>query len=194
MGAKKRTTRQRVLDAALALVLEGGEEAASIAAIREACGVSVGSIYHHFGNKQGILTALYEEGMRRHEDQLVEAVEQANSPRRAVVALVREHVAWSVAQRDWAMLLHQVRRVGAPAVMARADELDARLLRALLEALAPALARGSVSRVPEALYLPLVLGPARAVVARWLEGRGALEPGEVIPALAQAAWRAIAVD
>lgn len=44
-----------ILDAARGLVLEGGPRAAGVAAIAAASGAPVGSIYHRFGSRDGLL-------------------------------------------------------------------------------------------------------------------------------------------
>lgn len=51
--------RQQVLDAVLALFSERGYFATSVQDISRESGVSVGSIYHHFGDKEGIARSLY---------------------------------------------------------------------------------------------------------------------------------------
>lgn len=51
--------RQQVLDTVLRLFRERGYFATSIQDISRESGVSVGSIYHHFGDKEGIARALY---------------------------------------------------------------------------------------------------------------------------------------
>lgn len=52
--------RQKILDTVLALFSERGYFATSVQDISRASGVSVGSIYHHFGDKEGIARALYQ--------------------------------------------------------------------------------------------------------------------------------------
>lgn len=52
--------RQQVLDAVLSLFRERGYFATSIQDISRESGVSVGSIYHHFGDKEGIARTLYQ--------------------------------------------------------------------------------------------------------------------------------------
>jgi len=47
--------RQDILNAALACAAEGGVDAVTIDGVRARCGASVGSIYHHFGNRDGIV-------------------------------------------------------------------------------------------------------------------------------------------
>ena len=52
--------RQQVLDAVLVLFAGRGYFATSIQDISRESAVSVGSIYHHFGDKVGIARALYQ--------------------------------------------------------------------------------------------------------------------------------------
>lgn len=51
--------RQQVLDAVLVLFSQRGYFATSVQDISRESGVSVGSIYHHFGDKEGIARDLY---------------------------------------------------------------------------------------------------------------------------------------
>lgn len=52
-------SRQQVLDAVLTLFSERGYFATTVQDISSESGVSVGSIYHHFGDKEGIARSLY---------------------------------------------------------------------------------------------------------------------------------------
>ncbi|OBI12904.1 TetR family transcriptional regulator [Mycobacterium sp. E2327] len=56
-----------ILDAARALVLDGGPRAASVAAISEASGAPAGTLYHRFGNRDGILTAAWLRALERFQ-------------------------------------------------------------------------------------------------------------------------------
>ncbi|MFD2740617.1 TetR/AcrR family transcriptional regulator [Sulfitobacter aestuarii] len=56
----EKTTR-RVLDAARRLIAKGGFDAAQLSQVSRESGVSTGSLYHHFGSKEGIFTRLIEE-------------------------------------------------------------------------------------------------------------------------------------
>jgi AcrR family transcriptional regulator len=50
-------TRNRVLAVALDQLESGGEAAVRIDEIRDRSGVSIGSIYHHFGDREGVIAA-----------------------------------------------------------------------------------------------------------------------------------------
>src|ERR1700758_3047972 len=56
-----------ILDAARALVLDGGPRAASVAAISQASGAPAGTLYHRFGNRDGILTAAWLRALDRFQ-------------------------------------------------------------------------------------------------------------------------------
>ncbi|HSB53997.1 MAG TPA: helix-turn-helix domain-containing protein, partial [Gemmatimonadales bacterium] len=59
---------EEILDAAAAVIAEGGVEAATTNAIAERAGSSVGSLYHFFPHKDAIVLALaerYEAELRR---------------------------------------------------------------------------------------------------------------------------------
>ncbi|MEM9302647.1 MAG: TetR/AcrR family transcriptional regulator [Pseudomonadota bacterium] len=56
-------TRRRILEAALTCFNATGMAGTTIRHIQEASSISVGSIYHHFGDKEGIAFALYQLGI-----------------------------------------------------------------------------------------------------------------------------------
>jgi AcrR family transcriptional regulator len=69
--AEVRRTKQRedaqraILDAAEALLAEGGYEAFSIRKLTDRCGYSAPTIYHYFGDKLGLMDAVLEEHYQR---------------------------------------------------------------------------------------------------------------------------------
>lgn len=62
--AQAKATRDRILDA-LVEVLAEGVDVFSIPAVAERAGVSVGTVYRHFGDKAGLLKALIPHAGRR---------------------------------------------------------------------------------------------------------------------------------
>lgn len=67
--ARSRHTLHRLLSAAEALLEHGGLDAATVPAIAEAAGVSVGVVYRRFPNKDALLRAVYERFFRTMEEQ-----------------------------------------------------------------------------------------------------------------------------
>src|SRR6202012_1296412 len=64
-----------ILDAARALVLAGGPRAASVAAIAKSSGAPAGTLYHRFGNRDGILTAAWLRALERFQSAAMAASE-----------------------------------------------------------------------------------------------------------------------
>ncbi len=58
-------TRERILQAALELVRAGGFAAAHVRAVAARAGVSVGSVYRHFGSKGGLLEEVFRLASER---------------------------------------------------------------------------------------------------------------------------------
>ena len=49
----------KVLKVTCDIINRGGEQALTIAEVRERTGVTIGSIYHHFGSREGLVAAAY---------------------------------------------------------------------------------------------------------------------------------------
>jgi AcrR family transcriptional regulator len=62
--ARKGEARRAILDATEALLVEDGYARFSIRRLVERCGYTAPTIYHHFGDKPGLLDALLEERFR----------------------------------------------------------------------------------------------------------------------------------
>lgn len=73
--APRENTRTLVLDAALSLFTDKGYFNTSVHDIGRTAGVSIGSIYHHFGDKEGLARALYDL-LTRQMQLLIEDVER----------------------------------------------------------------------------------------------------------------------
>ena len=84
-----------ILDATRALVLGGGPRAASVAAIAKASGAPAGTLYHRFGNRDGILTAAWLRALGRFQARAMAAdggtpLETATAMAVAAVGFARE--------------------------------------------------------------------------------------------------------
>src|SRR6201987_5443882 len=74
-----------ILDAARELVLDGGPRAASVAAIAKSSGAPPGTLYHRFGNRDGILTAAWLRALGRFQARALAA--RADAPLETAVAM-----------------------------------------------------------------------------------------------------------
>lgn len=184
--------RQAILDAALACYDELGWNATTIADIRTRSGASTGSIYHHFGDKEGIGVALYTEALHDYRQALRERIDRARSARGFVRAIVLHHVEWAVENETRARYLLEMR--GSEAV--RRAEADVRastktFLQEIHGRLRGWVDSGEIVSVPPVLYASLIIGPAQDLVRHWLRGRIDMDLRSLARPLADAAWRAV---
>jgi AcrR family transcriptional regulator len=81
-GSGPKSTRERILDAALDLFIEKGFDKTSLREIAEQLGVTKAALYYHFASKEDILMALH---LRLHEfgfDALTQLGDQEPTPAR----------------------------------------------------------------------------------------------------------------
>jgi AcrR family transcriptional regulator len=103
-----------ILDAARALVLEGGPRAASVAAIATSSGAPAGTLYHRFGNRDGILTAAWLRALERFQSRAMAASETdatntADTPAETAVAMAVVAISFARELPEDARLLLTIR-------------------------------------------------------------------------------------
>lgn len=82
------SSRDRILLAAKALFSRRGYEGTTTVAIARAAGTSESQMMKHFGGKEGILEAIFDEGWREVLHRVPEALDEATTPLQKLQALV----------------------------------------------------------------------------------------------------------
>lgn len=95
MAPPRKHETDAILDATRALVLAEGPRAASVAAIAKVSGAPAGTLYHRFGNRNGVLTAAWLRALERFQSRAMastadDAVEAAVAMGVAAVDFARE--------------------------------------------------------------------------------------------------------
>ncbi|MCV7217368.1 TetR/AcrR family transcriptional regulator [Mycobacterium crocinum] len=67
MAPPRKHETDAILDAARRLVLAEGPRATSVAAIAKVSGAPVGTLYHRFGNRDGVVTAVWLRALERFQ-------------------------------------------------------------------------------------------------------------------------------
>ena len=73
MAPPRKHETDAILDAARGLVLAEGPRAASVAAIAKASGAPVGTLYHRFGNRDSVVTAVWLRALGRFQQRVLAA-------------------------------------------------------------------------------------------------------------------------
>lgn len=189
---KPRGRSEEIVAAALACFARKGIAATTIADIRAESRASVGSIYHHFGDKEGIAGRVYLEVLRRYHESYLAALEGCATGEAAVKTTVRHYLRWVLENRDAARLLFEARHV--PQVVASEREIRA-ATKHFLDAAHAKLARfvdsGEILPLPPPVLTAILAAPCSALAAEWLRGGKAREAVSHTEMLATAAWRAL---
>ncbi|MDC3954018.1 TetR/AcrR family transcriptional regulator [Polyangium jinanense] len=185
-------TTKRLLDAALDVFAKGGHEAFTVHAVVAASGVSLGSLYHHFGNADGLAAALYARCMGALLDDLVASLEGVRGARAGVAALVQAYLRHTAAQPASARFVHASAYASflpAHAATIAASKQDR--IAAISAWLRPHVKAGRIVALPEPLIEMLVIGPVAETARRWLAGAPEIDLDEAARELPERIWQAL---
>jgi AcrR family transcriptional regulator len=181
-----------ILEAALAEFNAHGVAGASIEDIRRRSGASVGSIYHHFGGKDGLAAALYLDGLREYQAGFVESLARADSTRAGVEGAVRHHVRWITGEPELARFLLLGGDAGVVGSTERSlRELNRSFFGQVKQWTRPRVRAGELRELELELMTALWIGPTQELARLWLAGRTRKSLAEAAPALAGAAWKSL---
>jgi len=184
--------KRDILRQALRCFNEHGVEATTIDMIKAQCDTSVGAIYHHFRNKEGLVAALFFVALD-DQNRLLEAyLDQASTAREGIAAMVTGYVDWVVAQPECARFQYQARYGVAKGPFR--DELATRNRernKKLLAWLSDRNIKRQLSTLPAELLPSMIIGQAESYCRAWLAGRVKGSPSDYRDLLAEAAWLSI---
>ncbi|MFI6512264.1 TetR/AcrR family transcriptional regulator [Streptosporangium sp. NPDC050855] len=201
-------TRERLLAAALELYDRHGAEGFTMTAVTGTSGVSVGSLYHHFGSFDGLAAALYARCLSGLLDAVIAALDAerdlvragaATRPGRGereaagvIRAVVTGYLGFTREHRSAAHFVHASAYAGFlaahPGPVTR--ETGPRLAE-ILGRLRPYTEAGLVVELPDALTETLVVGPVAETARRWLAGAPGIDLDEACRLLPERIWRSV---
>ncbi len=80
----------KILTAALDLFVNNGYHNVSVHEIQKQADVSIGSIYNHFGGKEGIATALYKHILNEIDELVDDVIKEIESPAEQCKEIIRQ--------------------------------------------------------------------------------------------------------
>lgn len=184
--------KREILGQALRCFNEFGVEATTIDTIKARCETSVGAIYHHFGKKEGILSALFFAAQDDQREHLQRELAKANSLREAVSSIVSSYVNWVTAHPEWARFLFQAHSVVAKGPFHQElKDRNAENYRDLKEKLLGF--KDNEIRLVQSLeiFSSLVIGPSENYCRAWLASRVKTSPCDYRDEFAESAWRSL---
>ncbi|MES2818807.1 MAG: TetR/AcrR family transcriptional regulator [Pseudomonadota bacterium] len=189
---RRAESKRQILRCALALFNEHGIDATTIDIIRAESQSSVGSIYHHFGNKEGVVAALYLAALDDQAQLRDSRMSGVGSTQEWVHALVYSYVDWVVSQPDWARFQYQARYALAQSTFStQLKEANRAKNAQLRDWFSDPTHRRDLGELPLELLPSLIIGPAESYCRAWLSARVKQSPELYKQQLAEAAWRAV---
>jgi AcrR family transcriptional regulator len=183
-----RDRRQDILDAALHSFSDKGVAAATVDDVRRLSGASVGSIYHHFGDKEGLAATLYVQGVRDYQRGYLDVVRRRPDAQRGVRAVVRHHLRWVAAHPELARFLLNEPPPGA---VEQLEPLNRELFAVTRAWVEGEIAASRMRAIPRELMYAVLIGPAQEFSRHWLAGRTSTSMRTAERLLTQAAWDAL---
>ena len=189
----KLSRKKEILNAALICFNQQGIAATSIEQIQNTSKASIGSIYHHFGSKDGIAYILYREGLQNYHDDLLKKLNSAKSAENKIKTFVSSYMEWIEKNPELANYIFSARSYLVDSQ--KADEIHlfhennqhdlALVIKSLIK-------QKEIKRLPDSLYHPLIIGPAHQFCQLWLNNHTDMKIKDAKRILAQAAWDSLA--
>ena len=172
--SRSKTTREKVLEAAVELLLEVGHEGLAMKDLVERSGVSNGSIFRHFGSKDGVLEAIFVRERRAYLSHVSDCmIGHDGDPCEAIGEGARAAVLFQARdpQRHFRLISQFTHSEWLAHKAALWAETAAEIERPAMEWAMPHLAAGRLPLLPPAAIQSLMLGPAELLCHQWRAGR-----------------------
>jgi len=203
--AKTQQKKRAIIEQALLCFAQHGVEGSSIEMLCQATDTSVGSLYHHFGNKDAIAGAVFIEGMRDFArlvnvylskcDDSYEGLslqQQELQAQAGIKALVHANVDWIEQNPEWARFVFQHRAVVKQGKSKQVFNQDLQGFYQKLQALVqPMIDQGVLKDLPMSLYRAFIAGPVHEYARHYLAGRESKPLAELKTVFAESAWQSL---
>lgn len=190
-GARK-ANKRHILRCALTCFLEHGLESTTIDIIRQRSGASVGTLYHHFHNKEGLAAALFFTALDDHRANVWPEIEAAGTTRQVIEALVTRYMDWVTNEPELARFMFLARAsVAAGPYREELTQRNREQYGVIHRWLAEGQSQGDIRSLPRETYASLLLGQAENYCRAWLAGRVPTPPSEHAMLFSEAAWRVL---
>lgn len=187
--------KERILVAALKLFVSQGYFNTNIPDLSRESKCSVGSIYHHFRNKEQVATSLYEAGITSFRLAIERSVDPAKDIAANLKSIVTSFLKFSaenhiLSKYMWLSRHHEFMsgQIRHP-TMVGFDHLG----RILTHAIKQGIRQKQIRPLRANVIWSILFGIPLSYVRDWLDGYNAEPPTDFADELAEACWRALRV-
>ena len=190
---KRAELKRTILNEALDCFLKYGIETTNIDMIRARAETSVGAIYHHFKNKEGIVQTLYLSALQDQAQRREQALLHVQSLEEAIQAIVSSYIDWVVDFPDFARFLYMsaalVNRNDEDLELKHTNQLRNQEFMKRMQCFADT---EKMKNIPPELLLSLMIGATESYCRAWLSHKVKTSPQTYKKVLANTAWNNIA--
>ncbi|MGE8598927.1 MAG: TetR/AcrR family transcriptional regulator [Acinetobacter calcoaceticus] len=187
-GRRAALKRQILLDA-LSCFLENGIETTSIEMIRSKSDSSVGAIYHHFKNKEGIVATLFFAALDDQAARRDDYLEGTESLQEVLYAFIHSYIDWVSEQPEFAKFLISARfNVMQGEDQERLVQKNKLRNQKIFNEISNYADSEFLKSIPHELLLSLVIGSTENYCRAWLSQCVSSNPKVYKDILAKAAW------
>lgn len=188
--------RDRIMEAALRLFVERGYFLTTVPDLAAGAGVSVGTIYNYFANKEDLAARLFVEHMGQFRLEVLAALHAADRLEARIKTAVRVILGFIERRPDVARFLFFRRHdefVAADNPQLRSVSRD-ELNRHMHEFLREGMRAGTLRKIPMQAAIATLMGIPLRYGQLWLEGAYRARPMLMAEHLAQSAWLALRAE
>jgi AcrR family transcriptional regulator len=191
-AAAEAGTRQRIVEAAVALFAEQGFDATSVNQVVARAGVAKGALYHHFSSKDDLLYEVYRELVDRQLAGLHEILSRQLSPARTLRALIGDLVQTTAAAAAEAKVFARESHRLGDANQARVRAARRSIHDALIELIRSGQASGEFRPVASPEMVTFTVFGVINELPVWYRSDGPKRPAELAAELADLILAALA--
>ncbi|RKS07132.1 TetR family transcriptional regulator [Nocardiopsis sp. Huas11] len=182
-------TIERLFAAALQVYASSGGQGFTVNAVSSASGVSLGSLYHHFGSFDGFTVALCMRCTEQLFDELTAAVTPTRTARSGIRALVVTYLRFIEENPDVALFLHSA--VSAGLIEAHTEQIRSDMLGGIFAWVGRRVEGGDIAPLPGPVIEALAMGPVIAIARHWLAGPHNVDLDQAARALPDRIWSSL---
>ncbi|APE26000.1 MULTISPECIES: TetR/AcrR family transcriptional regulator [Streptomyces] len=188
-------TVERLLTAALEVFATSGQAGFTVQAVTRASGVSLGSLYHHFGSFDGLAAALYSHCLQQTYTASLGALGRARTARTGIRAFVTTYLRFIQDNPAVARYLHGSAYSSYLAVDAdRARGVQPDHFPRVSDHLIRWTETGDIAPLPGPLLEVLLIGPVAVAAHRWLATPEDIDLNQAARVLSDRIWASVRAE
>ncbi len=186
------TTKDLIKQTALTLFDENGVSGTSVAQIRAQAGVSNGSFFHAYKNRDALCADLFLTSLCSYHTALLHRL--PDTAGEGITALLTAHLDWVATSGAQGRFLFEHARSEWLGNIREAQEVENTKLAQHIETWrAPLIAAGQLHPMPSPMFFAQLIGPAQIYCRAWLSGRSTEDPRTAGPDLITCAQRVLLI-